>query len=560
MTIRLFSIIALLMLQACKHPLVIVGEGDILEMNDTGRACTLEQFKSAAIACTVNDVTGDYTVKYRPVPRDGWQFVRWEGLPCAYFSVAPLCEFDFNSGFVAAFDAAFPGFDTPASIAVFEEVDPDTDGDGVRDSFDAFPDDATESEDTDLDGVGDNADVFPRNPTETTDTDMDGVGDNSDVFPEDPLETMDADCDGIGDNSDDSVVDNVTTIQGDRCHGGVHLYILGDGYTAEEQDQLTVDGAAFLDFVLLDAGIADYVAHWNVHVIQTISAESGIDPEFGVDTVDSVFGSGFDCFDIARLICTDEGLIYNELHRVTADADVVPVLMVNSEVYGGSGGDVPVFSVGAPEVALHEMGHSFASLGDEYVDEAIAPTYLPFYREGELGNISQFNLPGEVPWSAWIQDHNNVPSQPMDTGVGIFEGAYYHATGFYRPTKDSRMRSNGEDFGPVNSEAWVLASYERSGVVRETTPTAAEIDIAPGEIISLRAVLHYDTGLQQVTWRVNGTEQLEARGSNSVDFSSLDAGAYLVEMSVVDDSGAVRSDPARLTQFSRDWLVRVAAP
>ncbi|EDP99964.1 collagenase [Shewanella benthica] len=78
----------------------------------------------------------------------------------------------------------------------------DTDGDGVIDSQDAFPNDATESVDTDGDGVGDNLDAFPNDATETLDSDGDGVGDNLDAFPNDATETLDSDGDGVGDNAD----------------------------------------------------------------------------------------------------------------------------------------------------------------------------------------------------------------------------------------------------------------------------------------------------------------------------------------------------------------------
>ena len=104
----------------------------------------------------------------------------------------------------------------------------DTDGDGVGDNGDAFPNDPSETTDTDGDGVGDNADAypndpdrweeepvdtdgdgvldkddaFPNDPNETTDTDGDGVGDNGDAFPNDPSETTDTDGDGVGDNAD----------------------------------------------------------------------------------------------------------------------------------------------------------------------------------------------------------------------------------------------------------------------------------------------------------------------------------------------------------------------
>ena len=78
----------------------------------------------------------------------------------------------------------------------------DSDGDGVGDNADAFPNNASETADTDGDGVGDNADAFPSNASETTDTDGDGVGDNADAFPSNASETTDTDGDGVGDNAD----------------------------------------------------------------------------------------------------------------------------------------------------------------------------------------------------------------------------------------------------------------------------------------------------------------------------------------------------------------------
>ena len=78
----------------------------------------------------------------------------------------------------------------------------DSDGDGVPDDLDAFPEDGNETHDDDGDGVGNNADAFPQDESETHDDDGDGVGNNSDAFPQDPEETADTDGDGVGDNSD----------------------------------------------------------------------------------------------------------------------------------------------------------------------------------------------------------------------------------------------------------------------------------------------------------------------------------------------------------------------
>ena len=91
----------------------------------------------------------------------------------------------------------------------------DSDGDGVADKDDAFPNDPTEWVDTDGDGVGDNGDAFPNDPNETTDTDGDGVGDNADVFPNDATETLDSDGDGVGDNADAFPNDATETVDSD---------------------------------------------------------------------------------------------------------------------------------------------------------------------------------------------------------------------------------------------------------------------------------------------------------------------------------------------------------
>ncbi|MED5272066.1 MAG: choice-of-anchor V domain-containing protein, partial [Candidatus Thermoplasmatota archaeon] len=90
------------------------------------------------------------------------------------------------------------------SWTIDEDIPPvtDTDGDGVDDEDDAFPDDPNEWDDTDGDGVGDNSDAFPNDATEWADTDGDGVGDNSDWAPNDSTESADSDGDGFGDNSD----------------------------------------------------------------------------------------------------------------------------------------------------------------------------------------------------------------------------------------------------------------------------------------------------------------------------------------------------------------------
>jgi len=71
------------------------------------------------------------------------------------------------------------------------EVNKDSDGDGIEDSVDKFPDDPSEWEDTDGDGTGDNSDAFPTDPKKWIDSDGDGLDNNSDVNPDNGKDTID---------------------------------------------------------------------------------------------------------------------------------------------------------------------------------------------------------------------------------------------------------------------------------------------------------------------------------------------------------------------------------
>jgi hypothetical protein len=140
--------------------------------------------------------------------------------------------FDFDSGYglvradiaIAEVLAAGPVDSDGDGVPDSEDAFPnnptewsDTDGDGVGDNADAFPTDPLEWNDQDDDGIGDNADAFPADPTEWSDIDGDGVGDNGDAFPADPTEAIDTDLDGIGNNSDTDDDNDGVSDDADNC-------------------------------------------------------------------------------------------------------------------------------------------------------------------------------------------------------------------------------------------------------------------------------------------------------------------------------------------------------
>ena len=102
----------------------------------------------------------------------------------------------------------------------------DSDGDGVEDEIDLFPDDPYEWEDFDSDGVGDNMDP---------DDDNDGVNDTADAYPNNPGESVDNDGDGTGDNAD---LDDDTCPTSMVCRQGFYP---GDGILDSIEEDCNTD-------------------------------------------------------------------------------------------------------------------------------------------------------------------------------------------------------------------------------------------------------------------------------------------------------------------------------
>ncbi|PKG58586.1 M9 family metallopeptidase [Shewanella sp. GutDb-MelDb] len=220
----------------------------------------------------------------------------------------------------------------------------DSDGDGVIDSQDAFPFDASETTDTDGDGVGDNADVFPSNPNETVDSDGDGVGDNGDLFPSDPTEWADSDGDGIGDNADtDGPVEpvehcGVATISDGNLTKDKIECVSGDGvnyfYTYIEEDNTAL-------YISTAGGEGDVDVYFNQNIWAKPSAYTA-----KADTVGN-----------------------NEQLNVIANRGWVYISLVASEEYQGvslnvslTDGDVGITPVAVADACATQSPYSYGSV------------------------------------------------------------------------------------------------------------------------------------------------------------------------------------------------------
>ncbi|HEN20887.1 MAG TPA: hypothetical protein ENN86_02635 [Desulfobacteraceae bacterium] len=193
---------------------------------------------------------------------------------------------------------------------------------------------------------------------------------------------------------------------------------------------------------------SDYKDKFNIWAVDAISAESGTDiPGEGIYRK-TALNSSFYTFDLDRYLTTFD------IKSVRDYAAVVPydniVVLINSERYGG-GGMYNYYSgttsdhVLTPQVFIHELGHGFAGLADEYYTSDVAyEEFYPFDVEPWEANITTL-VDFESKWKDMIGSEIPVPTPPDDEYkdlVGLFEGGGYSAKGIYRPQMDCRMKSN----------------------------------------------------------------------------------------------------------------------
>ena len=218
---------------------------------------------------------------------------------------------------------------------------------------------------------------------------------------------------------------------------------------------------------LLDqAPFAEHRGELAIRLVAAVSRESGPDePSKGVFR-DTAANTAFDTFDAERYLTTADMKTLREVAAL-APYDTI-VVMVNACRYGGGGifGAYSIFSADseyADYVLVHEFGHGFGALGDEYFNSATGIDEEEMYAPGVEPwepNITAQTIREKVKWRHLIDPGTPVPTPDTDAYdgvIGVFEGAGYKAKGLYRPTRDGKMHHKGLlPFGPVNEAARVV--------------------------------------------------------------------------------------------------------
>jgi hypothetical protein len=228
----------------------------------------------------------------------------------------------------------------------------------------------------------------------------------------------------------------------------VDIVILGDGYDANEMHKLRKDAARLLEALFDREPYKNRKTDFNVRLIETPSAESGVDEPREKKYRDNLLGLSFNAFDINRYMLTFSNKVVRDIAG-NVPYDVV-IIIANTKRYGG-GGIFNLYSVSCSDnefdayVFTHEFGHAFAGLGDEYYSSEVA--YNDIYPKGMEPwepNITALLDTARIKWGDLIRAGTPIPT-PDDTLyselVGCFEGAGYAAKGLFRPCRDCIMFS-----------------------------------------------------------------------------------------------------------------------
>ena len=248
----------------------------------------------------------------------------------------------------------------------------------------------------------------------------------------------------------------------------IDVAILAEGYTAEEMPVFYEDARKAVEAILSHDPFGLYKDSFNFVAVGLESEESGISEPGKGDWKNTALGSHFSTFYMDRYLTT---LRIKNLHNRLAGIPYEHIIILaNTDTYGGGGiynsytlttAHHPAF---AP-VVVHEFGHSFAGLADEYYyDDQFVEYYYPDCEPWEQNITTLYDfgskwesqlprtvaVPTPVPVEQiWAEDGNGYPAL-----VGVYEGAGYQSKGVYRPYPDCRMKTNSpKAFCPVCQRA-----------------------------------------------------------------------------------------------------------
>ena len=227
----------------------------------------------------------------------------------------------------------------------------------------------------------------------------------------------------------------------------IHLAYLAEGYRAEEMGTFIADARAAMEALFEHEPFKSSRSRFNIVAVKSPSAESGAsNPGKGIWKNTALHSHWYTNYS-ERYLTTSH---LKDMHDLLAGTPYEHILvLVNSDGYGG-GGILNSYILSttrnawAKPVVVHEFGHSFAGLADEYAYDAEPVDLYPLDVEPWEKNITT-RVDFRDKWENLLG---------KDKAAGFYEGAGYKLKGVYRAYEDCRMRTNETpEFCPVCRQA-----------------------------------------------------------------------------------------------------------
>lgn len=239
----------------------------------------------------------------------------------------------------------------------------------------------------------------------------------------------------------------VTLQQADDTTRCIHIAYVAEGYTKAEMPLFLEDARKAMGFLFSYEPFKSMKGRFNIVAVESPSVDSGTSiPGKGI-WKNTALHSNFDTFYSDRYLTT---LHLKDLHNWLAGTPYEHIIvLVNTDKYGG-GGILNSYNLSMTHhdcfrpVVVHEFGHSFAGLADEYAyDTEEVPMYPHDVEPWEKNITTKVNFHGK--WENLIG---------KDPKAGFYEGAGYSPKGVYRAYPDCRMRTNEyPEFCPACKQA-----------------------------------------------------------------------------------------------------------
>jgi len=243
---------------------------------------------------------------------------------------------------------------------------------------------------------------------------------------------------------------NFTKIYGNgNPSESIDLAFIAEGYTSAEMGKFREDVKKMADVLFAEPPFSNYRNRINIWAVEAVSANSGTDIPGENIYVNTVLNSSFYTFGTDRYLTTQDIKSVNDYAANVPHDNII--VIINSTKYGGGGvynyysGTTAGHAL-SPKVFIHEFGHGFAGLADEYYSSEVAyEEFYPLNVEPWEPNITTM-VSFDSKWKNLIAAGTPVPTPAEEkyAGVtGLFEGGGYSAKGIFRPEMDCRMKSNG---------------------------------------------------------------------------------------------------------------------